>query len=251
MSDPVEARRLVVIVTRVSSWVGTETAVHLLKRGVTVIGIASYQHRMDRVTSMLQLKDLPGKFVPFVGKLNSQDLVNQIAARVEQEGKLIAFVNNAGAFTFESDEPMSNIERWDMLQLSLIAPLRLFHTIRHTLRKARGRVVNVSSDDVHVGLERWLVLAAVKTAVNMATAEIALIDPQLTAIAVHPNIRETLTPDLRTKADTSETPAEVEDVIDSEQLQPAGEMIASLALTADRSMSGQFLVYQEPPELGH
>ncbi|KAJ1857581.1 hypothetical protein GGH12_000765 [Coemansia sp. RSA 1822] len=225
----------VVLITRVGSWIGAEAAVHFLKRGVTVIGVGSNPDRISELTSALaKMSHNTGKFIPCVGVLTSPELQDQIVEHIKSEGQLIAFVHNVGAYEPPNVQASEPIEQWEALQRSLLEALPMAHRVRALLRKQKGRVVNVASDDALTELPNHVALVAIKTAVNMLTAELALVEPSITSLAVHPGIR---LPFASTSA--SHPPS-------TDQLQPAGELIVDLALNAKHSMSGQFFMYSEP-----
>ncbi|KAJ2666329.1 hypothetical protein IW148_001047 [Coemansia sp. RSA 1199] len=225
----------VVLITRVGSWIGAEAAVHFLKRGVTVIGVGSYPDRISELTSALaKMSHNTGKFIPCVGVLTSPELQDQIVEHIKSEGQLTAFVHNVGAYEPPNVQASEPIEQWEALQRSLLEALPMAHQVRALLRKQKGRVVNVASDDALTELPNHVALVAIKTAVNMLTAELALVEPSITSLAVHPGIR---LPFASTSA--SHPPS-------TDQLQPAGELIVDLALNAKHSMSGQFFMYSEP-----
>ncbi|KAJ2482993.1 hypothetical protein IWW56_000676 [Coemansia sp. RSA 2131] len=225
----------VVLITRVGSWIGAEAAVHFLKRGVTVIGVGSNPDRISELTSALaKMSHNTGKFISCVGVLTSPELQDQIVEHIKSEGQLIAFVHNVGAYEPPNVQASEPIEQWEALQRSLLEALPMAHRVRALLRKQKGRVVNVASDDALTELPNHVALVAIKTAVNMLTAELALVEPSITSLAVHPGIR---LPFASTSA--SHPPS-------TDQLQPAGELIVNLALNAKHSMSGQFFMYSEP-----
>ncbi|KAJ1720251.1 hypothetical protein LPJ53_005102 [Coemansia erecta] len=238
----------IVIVTRVGSWVGAETTVELLRRNIAVLGIGTNAQRIATLHSALQ-RQLPASksalFIPCVGPLSSAATQEAILERLEGH-RLIAMINNTGAY--EEDAPgvisgASPFEQWDSLQRSLVDPLILFHRIRHVLRRNRCRVVNVAADDARSEMPRHVSLVAIKTAVNLITAEIAIVDPEVTSLAVHPAapaVRlppQERRPEPQTK-DGSPPPA-------------AADLIVGLALTAEPSLSGQYFMYSEPEFLVH
>ncbi|KAJ2134299.1 hypothetical protein IW136_004700 [Coemansia sp. RSA 678] len=230
--DPVQP---VVLITRVGSWVGAEAAVHFLKRGVTVIGVGSNPDRISELTCALaKLSHNKGKFIPCVGVLTSPELQDQIVEHIKSEGQLTAFVHNVGAYEPPNAQEREPIEQWVALQKSLLEALPMAHRVRAFLRKQKGRVVNVASDDALTELPNHVALVAIKTAVNMLTAELALVEPSITSLAVHPGIRLPFT------STSASLPP------NTDKLQPAGELIVDLALNAKHSMSGQFFMYSEP-----
>ncbi|KAJ2376631.1 hypothetical protein IW150_001865 [Coemansia sp. RSA 2607] len=238
----------IVIVTRVGSWVGAETTVELLQRNIAVLGIGTNAQRISTLHSALQ-RQLPASksalFIPCVGQLTSASTQQKILDYLENY-RLIAMINNTGAY--EEDEPgvisgASPFEQWESLQRSLVDPLVLFHRIRHLLRRNRCRVVNVASDDARSSLPRHVSLIAIKTAVNLITAEIAIVDPEVTSLAVHPAAPAVrLPPQERQSQEQSK---------DGTPPPAAADLIVGLALSAEPSLSGQYFMYTEPEFLVH
>ncbi|PIA16402.1 hypothetical protein COEREDRAFT_8521 [Coemansia reversa NRRL 1564] len=251
MADTKQSQKQpVVLIIRVGSWIGAEAAVHFLKRGVTVIGIGVDPTRLNSLCAALARltpsDGTPiGKFISCAGLPTDKALQDKVVEHIKREGYLTAMINNAGAYEGPS-EGASPIELWESLQRSLFESLPLLHRIRHDLRKWRCRVLNVAADDAQTGLPHHVALVAIKTAVNMLTAELALLEPRVTTLAIHPGLSLplSLSTSSAAAATTSSTEAGVAKLQDN--LLPAGELIADLALNADHSMSGQFYMYSEP-----
>ncbi|KAJ2763463.1 hypothetical protein H4S06_000068 [Coemansia sp. BCRC 34490] len=242
----------IIIVTRVGSWLGAEIALNLIRSGATVIGIGQHSHRINDLRTAMD-QGLPAawrnRFIPIVGLPTD-------AALCESVLRCIAEDHPPAESTTATDSPF---ERWTRLQRSLVQTLPLFHAIRHLLRRNRCRVVHVAAlDDIHNNLPHSVSLAAIKTAVNVMTAEIAIIEPRITSLAVHPSLlalEKALDPSsARNTADGSKVtsahpaPATTPSASYSQspnRLNPAAEMIADLATNADHSMSGQFFMYSE------
>ncbi|KAJ2083778.1 hypothetical protein H4R24_000549 [Coemansia sp. RSA 988] len=247
MSDAKQSQRQpVVLIIRVDSWIGAEAAVHLLKRSVTVIGVGVDSTRLDSLSAALARltpsDDTPiGKFILCVGMLTDAALQDKVIEHISREGKLTAMINNAGAYELRN-EGATPIEMWESLQRSLCESLPLLHRIRHQLRKWRSRVLNVAADDAQTGLPHHVALVAIKTAVNMLTAELALIEPRVTTLAIHPGISHPVALSTSSAAASTGTGS----AANRDNLLPAGELIADLALNADHTMSGQFYMYSEP-----
>ncbi|KAJ2521279.1 hypothetical protein GGI11_001687 [Coemansia sp. RSA 2049] len=260
----------IIIVTRVGSWLGAEIALNLIRSGATVIGIGQHSHRINDLRTAMD-QGLPAawrnRFVPIVGLPTDaalcESVLRCIGEQTTEHRKLAALVVNIGAedhppaeSTTATDPPF---ERWTRLQRSLVQTLPLFHAIRHLLTRNRCRVVHVAAlDDIHNNLPHSVSLAAIKTAVNVMTAEIAIIEPRITSLAVHPSLlalEKALDPSsARNTADGSKVtsahpaPATTSSTSYSQspnRLNPAAEMIADLATNADHSMSGQFFMYSE------
>ncbi|KAJ1662795.1 hypothetical protein IW140_004986 [Coemansia sp. RSA 1813] len=249
-----------VIVTRIGSWLGAETTLNLLKHGITVIGIGEREGRIGKLqTAIDHHEPWRDQFIPVIGQLSDplvhDSVIQHIEANKDQK-KLAALVINIGAYEglHIGGKSIPPFEQWTELQRSLIEAMPLFHSIRHILRKYRCRVVNVASiDEIHNHLPRHVSLIAIKTAVNMMTAEVAVIEPRLTSLAVHPSfsaLQMALEPPgekkqkEQTQEETDRT-ASVQYTNSPDHLKPASDLIVDLAINADRSASGKFFMYSE------
>ncbi|KAJ2161041.1 hypothetical protein GGF46_001788 [Coemansia sp. RSA 552] len=243
--------KAVVLITRVGSWIGAEEAVHFLKRGVTVIGVGRDPARVSRLCSALErhtaANSEAGKFIPLIGVLTSTETQDEVIEHINREGRLTAIVHNTGAYETDEFADSPPVEQWERLQRALLEALPLFHRIRHILRRCKSRVIHVASDDgSQIALPANVALVAIKTAVNLHMAELALLEPHVTSLAVHPGIGLSFT--RGPAADDQESTADKQagHAPRTDRLQPAGELIVDLALTADHSMSGQYYMYSEP-----
>ena len=84
-----------IVVTGASSGMGKAIVELFAKHGANVIAVA---RRMERLEALAQdLKDMPGKVIPFQGDVSRQaDNEAAIAEAIKQFGKLDGLVNNAG-----------------------------------------------------------------------------------------------------------------------------------------------------------
>ncbi|KAI9506512.1 hypothetical protein GGI25_004969 [Coemansia spiralis] len=216
-----------VIITRAGSRIGAQTTINFLRNNTTVLATGSNLTRLQQAVNRLPQKN---NFIA----LASDQLVEHLEA---SESPLAAIIFNIGHTNQTHME--SAFDRWTQLQRDLVSDLPLFHQIRHILRKHKARVIHVASiDDVQCELPTQVALVAIKTAVNMLTAEVAIIEPRITSLAVHPSFAAL---GRMLKQDRSEEEEE-----EASDLKPAGDLIVDLALTADRSMSGKYFMYSEP-----
>ncbi|KAJ2549691.1 hypothetical protein EV175_004349 [Coemansia sp. RSA 1933] len=250
------ADRSMVIVTRVGSWLGAETALRLIRNGVTVVGVGEQRDRVDKLQTAAQQHGCHALFLPVVGQLTDAHVHDAVVQHIETHSgrlRLAALVVNVGAFEgiHIGNTEVPPFEQWIALQRSLVEPMPLFHSLRHHLRKHRARVVHVASiDELHNHLPRHVSLIAIKTAVNMLTAEVAIIEPRITSLAVHPSF-SALEMALTAQGDNTGTDRDAAaaavycNASSTDHLKPASDLIADLAINADRSMSGKFFMYSE------
>ncbi|KAJ2403265.1 hypothetical protein GGI23_000057 [Coemansia sp. RSA 2559] len=245
----------IVIVTRVGSWLGAETVLNLVSHGITVIGVGEQMERIGRLQETIDEHKRHALFVPVVGALSDPQVHASVIQHIETSRKsLAALVVNIGAYegVLHIGRPsIPPFEQWMELQRSLVEALPLFHSIRHVLRTHRCRVIHVASiDEIHNHLPRHVSLIAIKTAVNMMTAEVAVIEPRLTSLAVHPSF-SALEMALEPRPADRQRGGGVDPVAAAHcsmapgHLKPASDLIVDLAINADRAMSGKFFMYSE------
>lgn len=136
-----------IVVTGASSGMGKAIVERFVKEGANVIAVARRKERLEALAE--SLKDAPGKVVPFVGDVSSQE-ANEAAIdlAVKEFGRLDALVNNAGIM--DDMSPIGDVKN-EMIEkvfsVNLYGPL-------YAMRKAVGQflaqgdggnIINVAS----------------------------------------------------------------------------------------------------------
>ncbi|MCI4348289.1 MAG: SDR family oxidoreductase, partial [Thermoplasmata archaeon] len=107
-----------------------------------------------------------------VGDVVRRSCRNEITAQVASASRLDLLINNASEL---GPSPLVELDRLSsatlrrILEVNLVAPLALAHALRPYLAKARGMVVNVSSDAAVEGYPGWGGYGASKSALDLAT----------------------------------------------------------------------------------
>jgi NAD(P)-dependent dehydrogenase (short-subunit alcohol dehydrogenase family) len=178
------------IVTGCSVGLGRATALHLARGGWCVFAGVRSQADADA----LAREDAgPGRIEPVQLDVLDRAAIEQARAKIDDavgERGLQALVNNAGLAVNAPIEFASEEEITYQLGVNLLGPIRLIQAFLPALRRARGRIVNVTSGITKVSQPLVGLYAASKAALDqvslslrleLAPSEIAviLVDPGL------------------------------------------------------------------------
>lgn len=136
-----------IVVTGASAGMGQAIVTLFVQEGANVIAVARRKERLDALAE--ELKDAPGKVVPFVGDVSDPAACDgMIDAAVKEFGRLDVLVNNAGIMddnTAVGDVSNEMIER--LFRVNTYGPL-------YAMRKAvqvfldqgeEGNIINITS----------------------------------------------------------------------------------------------------------
>lgn len=133
-----------VLVTGASRGIGRTIAIRLVRAGFHVFaGVRSPEAESALLADLGQDRVTP-VFLDVTDPSSVDDAARTVASAVGGKG-LSGLVNNAASATFGPVEtvPIAEVER--EFAVNVIGPLRLIQTCLPLLRRARGRLVNVSS----------------------------------------------------------------------------------------------------------
>ncbi|MCI4345269.1 MAG: SDR family oxidoreductase [Thermoplasmata archaeon] len=196
--------RRVVVVTGASRGLGRAIAGHLAIPGTVLMVTA--RHRAGLAAAAHQFENLGAEVVPIVGDLREAPHRNRIAAAVAKWGRLDLLVNNASEL---GPSPLPALAQLplpafrDILEVNLVAPLALLQATRPWLAKARGLVVNITSDAAVSAYPGWGGYGASKAALELVSTTLAkeLRAEGIAVLSVDPG-------DLRTKMHQAAFPGE-------------------------------------------
>jgi short-subunit dehydrogenase len=142
---PQESSRPLAVVTGASAGIGKEFCERLAKRGYDLVVVARDGNRLEALR--LDLEQRHGINVePFPADLTIETDVSLVAERLTRAKNLALLVNNAGFGTRGPLADASPAQQEAMLQLHVMAPMRLTQAALPVLLKnGRGAIVNVSS----------------------------------------------------------------------------------------------------------
>lgn len=134
-----------VLVTGTSSGIGRACAVELAQRGFHVLAGVRTDVDADAVRALH-----PDRIEPLLLDVTDREAIERLPERVG--GALAGLVNNAGYARPGPVEYVSVDDIRRQLDVMLVAPFALVHTLLPALRHARGRVVNIGSIGGRIGL---------------------------------------------------------------------------------------------------
>ncbi|MCE2390563.1 MAG: SDR family oxidoreductase [Proteobacteria bacterium] len=132
--------RRTVLTTGANSGIGLASVIEVARRGYRSVGSVRSQEKAEAVRSQAREAGVEVETV----LLDIADA--EAASRVVEEVRPEALVNNAGYMSYRAFEDTDESEARDLLEVLLVAPLRLVRLALPHMRAAGwGRVVNVSS----------------------------------------------------------------------------------------------------------
>ncbi len=167
------------LITGASSGFGRLLAERVATDGDQVIAVA---RREDRLRELAADHD---SVTPLVVDLTASDVEQRIATAIDAAGGLDVLVKDAGYGLFAPVEQTPDSEARAVFDTNFFAPLAVLRAALPSLRRSRGRVLQLSS---MLGEVAWLgsgVYSASKAAVELAMEGLAL---ELAPIGVHVTI---------------------------------------------------------------
>jgi short-subunit dehydrogenase len=148
----------VALVTGASRGIGPYIARSLAGAGYSLVLTGRSRPELDELVQAMNKKGIAARALP-------ADLTNpgELAALVEAAGPIDVLVNNAGGDPQQEFDAMSWAQNQAILELNVIAPMRLTHLLLPgMLQRSRGHIVNISSIAGHVGFPYTEAYAAAK-----------------------------------------------------------------------------------------
>jgi NAD(P)-dependent dehydrogenase (short-subunit alcohol dehydrogenase family) len=245
--------RPVIIVTGASRGLGAAVTHWLGKARARVVLVARSTHELQKSGQEVEERGGRSLIVPAdVSRLESCREV--VAKAVDHFGRLDGVVNNAAVVPPLSFMAEADPGAWKYcLEVNLLGPFYLSKYAIPELRKARGRIINVSSGAAGIAIESASAYCASKAALNHFTAVLAAEEPDITSLAVSPGVMDTEMqaflrregPKVMPKATaTYYQDIQTQGLLESPEI--PGRSIAWLALRAPHDMTGKFLNYDDP-----
>ncbi|NIL95964.1 MAG: SDR family NAD(P)-dependent oxidoreductase, partial [Planctomycetales bacterium] len=134
-----------------------------------------------------------GTALPIEADLTDEKSCAEVVQRtVAAFGQIDSLVNNAGVIEPIAPLSKADLRTWDLnIRINLLAPVRLTAMALPHLRRARGRVINISSGAAIHATPGWGAYCSSKAALNHFTRVLSVEEPEITAIAFRPGVVDT------------------------------------------------------------
>jgi NAD(P)-dependent dehydrogenase (short-subunit alcohol dehydrogenase family) len=166
--------RSTAVVTGASRGLGSALSRFLGAQGFELVLNARDPGPLEHAAREISEGSLPVHVV--AGDISQEAIQAEVEATVRRLGRLDLLVNNAselGPSPLPSLAvyPIRDLER--VLEVNLLAPLRLTQRLLPELKTSRGRVVNISSDAAVAGYPGWGGYGASKAALDLVSLTLA------------------------------------------------------------------------------
>ncbi len=214
------------VVTGASRGLGAALSEALTNEGWKVVGTARGHDQLDETA-----RRLGSAFTPVVGDIVDSKHRRAIVEEVPRDG-LALLVNNASTLGASPLPPLASIGSITLHRLfdvNVIAPLLLAQELLPALQRARGVVVNISSDAGIEAYPGWGGYGASKAALDHLSAVLGVENDRISVYAFDPG-------DMRTDMHQAAFPGE--DI--SDRPRPETVVPAFLELLEARPANGRF-----------
>ena len=244
----------VVIVTGASSGLGEAVARQLAAEKVQLILVARRKSALEKVAADLKVT-YGVNVLAIPGDVSDPGLaVKAVHAGNEELGRIDGLVNNAGIL-----DPMGKVDQVDPaawkynLEVNLLGPFYFMREAMATLRKFRGRVVNVSSGAGVTPMDSWSGYCSSKAGLIHLSRVIALDEPHVVTVSFRPGVVDTEMQDFIRREGSGRMSGErltyFENLKKEGKLLPPqvpAKAVAWLVLKAPRGLSGEFVPFDDP-----
>lgn len=185
--DAETALRPVAVVTGASRGLGAVLARLLAARGYNLVVTARGRAELESIAQ--ELRTMGAVAFAIAGDVGSPEHRDEIASAVEAFGSLDLLVNNAselGGIAPLARVPLDRAR--GVIDINVLAPLALVQRLMPWLERARGLVINISSDAAQGGYPGWGVYGASKAALDLLSLTFAneLRDQGIAVVSVDP-----------------------------------------------------------------
>ena len=164
----------VALVTGASAGLGRVLAHWLATQGFSVILDARRAERLKTVSA--ELRALGASVTALPGDVKDLAHRKALLGAAEALGRLDLLVNNAsslGPTPLPLLESLDAAELRNVLEVNVVAPVRLVQELLPLLVRSKGMVVNISSDAANRGYPGWGAYGASKAALDLVTLTFA------------------------------------------------------------------------------
>lgn len=240
------------IITGASRGIGAAAARYASEYGAKLILTALHLPKLEEVT--VKIHQGGGTVWSVIGDLgNAAACQYVVESAVAHTGRIDGLINCGGIVEPISPIASPNIEEWERnLRINLLGPVMLVHHALPYLRKAKGRVINISTGAAARVALGWGVYSVAKAGLNHFTRILAAEETEITALAVRPGRVNTDMQAFIRRTGLSGMPPEVhrqfiEQYEQGRLLPPerVGRAIAWMALNAPHEWSGEFIEWND------
>jgi NAD(P)-dependent dehydrogenase (short-subunit alcohol dehydrogenase family) len=243
----------VIVVSGASRGIGAAIAHRLLKARATVVAVA--RSPIAAQASEDRNRHPGGRLHPIAADVADPSACERVVGEtIGVFGRLDALVNNAGIL-----EPVARIAEADPdawrhnLDVNLLGPFYLSRAAIPHLRRAGGRIVNISSGAALKAIQGWSAYCVAKAALTHFTRQLAAEEPDITSVALRPGVVDTAMQSLIRQAGPQVMTAAQSAYFQALKDQGAlldpdvpARAAAWLALSAPAALSGAFIDYDDP-----
>lgn len=243
----------VVLVTGASRGIGSAIAESLGGLGVKVALAARSEKALVDLSAKIDSGG--GRALPIrLDVCQPQSCCHAVDETVGEFGRIDALINNAGVLGPISKIMDTDPEAWrGNLAVNLLGPMYMSRAAIAQLRKAKGRIVNISSGAATLPIPTWSAYCSAKAALNQFTAVLAEEEPDIVCVALRPGMVDTAMQTRIRDEGPGVMPAEnLAFYVRSKRegtLEPPrvpARAAAWLALAAPSELSGKYIAYNDP-----
>lgn len=242
-----------IIITGASRGIGKHIASILVQKyKKSILITASNASKLAAVEQ--SLKNHGASVVSVVGDLSDPKTCHQIAeTAIQQFGKIEAVIHNAATI-----DPLATIQDMDFstfekaIRINLNSAVLLTQLTLVHVKQSQGKYIFVSSGAATRPIHGWSTYCCSKAALLQFCACLAIEEPSVCCVSVRPGVVDTdMQAVIREQGKESMPEHEYEKFVKLKQEsklvdpQMPAEAIAALALFAPKSMSGQFVSYDD------
>ena|SRR3990170_2007879 len=179
----------VALITGASRGLGRVLASFLAKQAHPLIITARGGAELTAVAD--ELRASGSRIVPIAGDISDSAHRHRLMKTAEEWGRIDLLVNNASELGTSPLPPLTVTSRQNLLRVfdvNVLAPLALAQEAMPLLKRARGLVVNITSDAALGGYPGWGTYGASKAALDLITKTLAveLKDRGVAVVSVDP-----------------------------------------------------------------
>ncbi|KAI8354690.1 hypothetical protein B0O80DRAFT_449469 [Mortierella sp. GBAus27b] len=249
--------RPTLIVTGASRGIGKSIVQLAIKSlDANVIGIARSQESLQQLSE--EVEDggrFTDRFKFVVGDVTSESVAQKAVALAKESwsGRIDGLVVNAAVIGPIGPIASTAVEEWkSVYDVNFFSILTIVQLSLPALRESKGRIILVSSSAAHMPLHGWGAYCSSKAALKMFGEILAIEEPGVTTISIHPGIVDTeMQGAIRERGRDNMVPDQHTFFMDLHQnkqlLHPdePGHIIAALAVRGATSLTGKFVAVDD------